>query len=82
MTRFASQYGEWWTYTASGPVTNVAARLCALAQDGAILLSDVPATCLASAYLLNLLGAHHLKDIGPLVQVYRLLGMRPDTPQP
>ncbi len=82
VTRFAGPYGERWTYTASGPVTNTAARLCALARDGAILLSDVAATCLAAAYLLHPLGAHHLKNIGPLVQVYRLLGTRPDPPQP
>ncbi len=82
MTRFTNRHGERWTYTASGPVTNVAARLCALAQDGAMLLSDVAATCLAQAYLLHPLGAHRFKNIGPLVQVYRLLGARPETPQP
>ena len=82
VTRFASQYGERWTYTASGPVANVAARLCALARDGAILLSDVAATCLAEAYRLDALGVHHLKNIGPAVSVSRLLGTRPDTPQP
>jgi hypothetical protein len=42
----------------------------------------VAATCLAEASLLHPLGAHHLKNIGPLVQIYRLLGTRPDTPQP
>jgi class 3 adenylate cyclase len=82
MTRFANRHGERWTYTASGPVTNVAARLCALAQDGAMLLSDVVATCLAGAFLLHPLGGHHFKNIGPLMQVYRLLGTRPETPQP
>src|SRR5713226_2752929 len=64
MTRFTNRHGERWTYTASGPVTNVAARLCALAQDGAMLLSDVAATCLAQAYLLHPLGAHRFKNIG------------------
>jgi len=82
LTRFVNRYGERWTYTASGPVTNVAARLCALARDGAVLLSDVPATCLAEAYLLDALGVHHLKNIGPAVSVSRLLGKRPDTPPP
>lgn len=82
VTRFVNRYGARWTYTASGPVTNVAARLCALAQDGAILLSDVPATCLAEAYLLDALGVHHFKNIGQAVSVYRLLGTHPDTPPP
>src|SRR6266851_4617803 len=58
VTRFMSREGERWTYTASGPVTNVAARLCALARDGAIVLSEVAATLLAQAYLLHPLGAH------------------------
>ena len=31
VTRFRSRLGERWTYTASGPVTNIAARLCQLA---------------------------------------------------
>lgn len=81
LTQFASRYGARWTYTASGPVTNVAARLCALAQDGTMLLSDVAATLLAEAYIIRPLGAHHLKNIERPVQVYRLLGKRPEAPQ-
>jgi len=38
-TRFRTRSGERWTYTASGPVTNVAARLCGLASGGSILVS-------------------------------------------
>lgn len=74
VTRFVGRHGERWTYTASGPVTNVAARLCALARDGAMLLSDVVATLLAEAYLLHPLGEHHFKNIGHGVGVYRLMG--------
>ena len=39
ITRFLTRRGERWTYTASGPVTNVAARLCALAGPGATAVS-------------------------------------------
>lgn len=73
VTWFVGRYGERWTYTASGPVTNVAARLCALARDGAIVLSEAAATLLADDYALYPLGAHHFKNIGGVVQVYRLL---------
>jgi len=81
VTRFVSRSGERWTYTASGPVTNVAARLCALAQQGAILLSNAAADCLTEAYVLQPLGAYHFRNIGDVVQVYRLLGERPEAPQ-
>jgi len=74
VTRFVGRYGERWTYTASGPVTNVAARLCALAQDGAILLSEASAAFLAETHTLQPLGEHRFKNIGPMVHVYRLLG--------
>jgi class 3 adenylate cyclase len=76
LTRFAGRHGERWTYTASGPVTNVAARLCELAQDGAILLSDDTARLLLETYMLRSQGAYHFKNIGRVVEVYRLYGER------
>jgi len=74
VTRFIGRSGERWTYTASGPVTNVAARLGQLAQNGAILLSEVTASLLADTYVLQPLGAYHLKNIQYPVGVYQLLG--------
>jgi class 3 adenylate cyclase len=79
ITRFVGRHGERWTYTASGPVTNVAARLCALARDGVILLSDITANLLADAYVLQPLGKHHFKNIGHTVGVHRLLGKRVES---
>jgi pyruvate/2-oxoglutarate dehydrogenase complex dihydrolipoamide dehydrogenase (E3) component len=73
VTRFIGRSGERWTYTASGPVANVAARLCALAQDGAILLSNTAANCLTEAYVLQRLGEYHFKNIKYPVGVYQLL---------
>ncbi len=79
LTRFVGRYGERWTYTASGPVTNLAARLCALAQDGTILLSEVTASLLTNTYVLEPQGEHHFKNIRHAVDVYQLLGERPTT---
>ncbi len=79
MTRFVGRSGERWTYTASGPVTNLAARLCALAQDGTLLLSEVTATLLADTYALQSLGEYHFKNISRAVGVYQLLGARTDA---
>ena len=36
-TRFKGVAGERWTYTASGPVTNIAARVCSASTKGRIL---------------------------------------------
>lgn len=77
MTRFTGRFGERWTYTASGPVTNLAARLCGLAHDGTILLSEDAAVLLADTCVVEPAGAYALKNIGPAVRVSRLLGMRP-----
>lgn len=76
VTRFVGRSGERWTYTASGPVTNVAARLCTLAQHGVIVLSAVTASLLTDTYVLQPLGAYHLKNIPSPIEVYRLLGER------
>jgi class 3 adenylate cyclase len=74
VTRFVGRSSERWTYTASGPVANVAARLCALAQNGAILLSNAAADCLTEAYVLQRSGEYHFKNITYPVGVYQLLG--------
>ncbi|WP_024333796.1 MULTISPECIES: adenylate/guanylate cyclase domain-containing protein [Desulfotignum] len=39
-TRFNGIAGDRWTYTASGPVTNIAARICSHARNGQILVTD------------------------------------------
>jgi class 3 adenylate cyclase len=74
VTRFIGRTGERWTYTASGPVTNIAARLCALAQDGAILVSGRAATHLADVYGLEPMGAHAMRNIARAIEVYQLRG--------
>lgn len=36
VTKFASQGGDRWTYTATGPISNLASRLCSAAEEGSI----------------------------------------------
>ena len=81
VTRFIGRTGERWTYTASGPVTNIAARLRALAQDGAILVSGAAATCLADFYNLESMGAQRIRNIGQIIEVYTLHGKHTDLEQ-
>ncbi len=68
-TRLRSRSGERWVYAATGPVTNVAARLCALAAPGQILTTSVTAALLAGRCHCRSLGSHSLKNVTEPVEV-------------
>ena len=79
-TKFRTSSGERWTYTASGPVTNIAARLCALATGGAILVSaDVAENLEKVGYALEPLGPQKLKNVSQFVPTFRLSGTSTDV---
>jgi class 3 adenylate cyclase len=61
------------TYTASGLVTNVAARLCALATHGEIYLSETTAHLVSHQFALHEPTSEHLKNLSREVRVYKLL---------
>jgi class 3 adenylate cyclase len=66
-TRLRGRSGERWVYSATGPVTNVAARLCALATGGQILTTRAVADLLAGQCDCRPLGQHSLKNVaGPV----------------
>ncbi|MBI2753751.1 MAG: adenylate/guanylate cyclase domain-containing protein [Betaproteobacteria bacterium] len=72
-TKFRTSSGERWTYTASGPVTNIASRLCALATGGSILVSaDVAEHLKEVGYALEPLGPQKLKNVSRPVLTFRL----------
>jgi class 3 adenylate cyclase len=71
-TRFEGLRGARWTFTASGSVTNLAARLAALAKPGDILIGPETARRLGSRYGLQRLGPEYLKNIATPVEVYCL----------
>lgn len=72
-TKFRTSSGERWTYTASGSVTNIASRLCALATGGSILVSADVAKHIADAgYALEGLGPQKLKNVSRPVPTFRL----------
>jgi len=74
-TRLRGRSGERRFYKATGPVTNVAARLCALASRGQILVSGSVATYLQQWCQLRVLGPYTLKNVtGPVEVVEILLG--------
>jgi adenylate cyclase len=61
-------------YTAIGTVTNLAARLCAEARDGQILLSKRVATAVEGSVTLEEIGNLALKGLSQAVAVYNVAG--------
>ena len=73
-TRFEGLRGTRWTFTASGSVTNLAARLAAAAAPGQVLAGQDTVRRLRDRYRLERLGPQHLKNILEDVEVHRVLG--------
>jgi len=73
-SRFEGLRGARWTFTASGAVTNLAARLASMAEAGQILVGPETARRLQGRYQLTRLGREHLKNLADAVDVYRVLG--------
>ncbi len=77
-TRFEGRRGTRWTFTASGPVTNLAARLAGAAAPGQILAGPETVRRLGSRFALERLGRESLKNIAEAIEVHRILS--PATP--
>ncbi len=73
-TRFEGRRGTRWTFTASGPVTNLAARLASTAEAGQLLVGPETTRRLGERYRLARLGRERLKNLAEAVDIYRVLG--------
>lgn len=73
-TRFQSLAGERWTFTATGPVTNLAARLRDHATNGQILLSAETARRVGGRFHMRGLGSIALKNIAAPVEIWEVAG--------
>jgi class 3 adenylate cyclase len=73
MTRFKGSLGTRMTYTASGPVTNLAARLAAEAKGGDILIGEDTKALIEGLWPTHDRGLRILKGIEEPVRVYSLL---------
>jgi DNA-binding response OmpR family regulator len=73
-TRFEGMRGTRWTFTASGAVTNLAARLAAMAEAGQLLVGPETMRRLGQRYQVAQLGRTHLKNLDQAVDVYRVVG--------
>jgi DNA-binding response OmpR family regulator len=73
-TKLESTTGTRWTYTASGPMTNIAARIVALGEGGAVLVGPETARRIAGHFRIKEIGQRQFKNITEEVMVYRILG--------
>jgi class 3 adenylate cyclase len=71
-TRIEGAAGTRWTYTASGPVTNVAARLAALGEGDAVVVGAETRRRLGPEFVAEDAGAAALKNIDEPVRVFLL----------
>ena len=81
-TRFQGPAGERWTFTASGPVTNLAARLGNYARGGQILLGPDTAARVHDHFLLRSLGVLALKNFASPVEAWEVQGERDAMAEP
>jgi len=71
-TCFEGVSGTRWTFTASGPVTNTAARIGALATDGRVLVGEETRQRVKDDFQLMDFGQHSLKNVSQPVQVWEV----------
>ncbi len=72
-TKLSSSVGARWTFTASGPVTNLAARIAGQATEGEILVTSSTAERIKGYFVLDSLGERSLKNVAGPVQIYRVI---------
>ncbi len=73
-TRFEDARGTHWTFTASGTVTNIAARLVGVASDGQIVIGPQIRQGVGDRYELESVGEKQLKNLSEPIEVHRVLG--------
>ena len=69
LVKLSGKTGERWFYAANGPVTNIAARLCAVATDGQALTTSAVAALMSARYAFASLGPQHFKNVSKPVDV-------------
>lgn len=76
-TRFDGRRGTHWTFTATGIVTTLAARLAETAGAGEILAGPETVKRLRGRYRLERAGPQRLKNIAEPLEVHRVIGPPP-----
>ena len=72
-TKLEGTAGTRWTYTASGAVTNLAARLAGVGEDDAVHIGPETRRRLGSGFVLEDVGEQRLKNVEEPVRVFRVV---------
>jgi class 3 adenylate cyclase/HAMP domain-containing protein len=72
-TKLGTGAGQRWTFTATGPTTNVAARFAGSAQGGEIVVGPTTAERMRAHFVLESLGEKTFKNVSQPIHVYRVI---------
>jgi class 3 adenylate cyclase/HAMP domain-containing protein len=72
-TKLDAAGGGRWTFTASGPTTNLAARIAGLTRGGEVKVGPETAERIKGHHVLEDTGEHSLKNVSQPVRVFRLV---------
>jgi class 3 adenylate cyclase/HAMP domain-containing protein len=72
-TKLGAGAAQRWTFTATGPTTNVAARFAGSAQGGEIIVGPTTASRIRQHFVLESLGERTFKNVSQPIHVYRVI---------
>jgi len=72
-TKLGGAGSQRWTFTATGPTTNLAARFAGSAQGGEIVVGPTTAERIKSRFVLEALGERTFKNVSQPLAVYRVI---------
>jgi class 3 adenylate cyclase len=72
-TKIGGASSQRWTFTATGPTTNIAARFAGSAQGGEIIVGPPTAERIRSQFVLESLGERAFKNVSQPIRVYRVI---------
>jgi class 3 adenylate cyclase/HAMP domain-containing protein len=72
-TKIGGAGGQRWTFTATGPTTNLAARFAGSAETGEIVVGPTTAERIRSQFVLENLGERSFKNVSQPIRVFRVI---------
>jgi class 3 adenylate cyclase len=72
-TKLGGAASQRWTFTATGPTTNIAARFAGAAEGGEIVVGQVTADRIAALFVLEALGERSFKNVSQPLAIYRVI---------
>ena len=72
-TKIGGAGSQRWTFTATGPTTNLAARFAGSAETGEIVVGPTTAERIRSQFVLENLGERSFKNVSQPIRVFRVI---------